>query len=216
MYSETMNREVGEVVHNEPGLEHHLTRSVLERIDYGVWLLDGQAHVLLANRSALSACRRDGPFAMDDGHLALRDHTFQRDFREALRRATLGLRNMVRVSASASANVAHCVAAVLPHVQPELVHNAQVMVLLGRRSACESLSLEMFARAQGLTAAESNLLAGLCEGLSPTQLARRQSVALCTVRTQLKSIRAKTRAANLRELIQQLSLLPPVMPLLYS
>ena len=68
----------------------------------------------------------------------------------------------------------------------------------------------------GMTGAECSLLLGLCEGLSPTTLAQRQAVALCTVRTQLMSIRGKTRARSLRELIQQLSLLPPVMPLLFS
>ena len=39
---------------------------------------------------------------------------------------------------------------------------------------------------------------------------------LCAMRKQLLSIRGKTWARSLRELIQQLSLLPPVMPPLFS
>ena len=39
---------------------------------------------------------------------------------------------------------------------------------------------------------------------------------LCAMRKQLLSIRGKTQARSLRELIQQHSLLPPVMPLLFS
>ena len=212
MYSEAVTREVGEAVHIGLGPERPMTRSVLERIDYGVWLLDGKGRILLANRSALMACRSDGPFVVEDNQLTVRNSSCQPAFREALRGAALGLRKMVRLGASA----AHCVATVQPHIEPDQQHPAQVVVMLGRRSACEPLSVEMFGRAMGMTGAECTLLLGLCEGLSPTQLAQRQSVALCTVRTQLLSIRAKTRARSLRELIQQLSLLPPVMPLLFN
>lgn len=195
---------------DEPEPDPRMLLDVLEGIDYGLWLLGHEGQVLLANRSAMSACCRDGPFALQDGQLIVREPTFRTRFAEALADAHLGLRRLVRVAQAG----ARSLAAVVPHRRSADSDKPQALVLLGRRAACEPLSLEMFAHSHRLTLAETMVLAGLCEGLSPTQLAQRLSVALSTVRTQLNSIRAKTGATSLRELLLQVNALPPVMPLL--
>lgn len=184
---------------------------VLEGIDYGLWLLDAQGLVLIANRSALAACRRDGPFTLHDGHLLVRDAGFRTRFGEALSDTRLGLRRLVRVAATGPRSMA----AVVPHRSgSSAADGPQTLVLLGRRGACEPLSLEMFAHTHHLTLAETMVLAGLCDGLSPSQIAQRLSVALSTVRSQLNAIRAKTGTTNLRELLLMVNGLPPVMSLL--
>jgi len=53
-------------------------------------------------------------------------------------------------------------------------------------------------------------LAGLCEGLHPRELAQRHGVSLTTVRSQIGSLRAKTGAGSIRNLVRQVSLLPPM------
>jgi DNA-binding CsgD family transcriptional regulator len=45
----------------------------------------------------------------------------------------------------------------------------------------------------------------------PTEIAQRQSVAVSTVRTQIGSIRAKTGAGSIRELVRQVAVLPPLV-----
>ena len=46
-----------------------------------------------------------------------------------------------------------------------------VLVVLGKRTVCESLSVQGFARSYGLTAAETRVLVALCNGIPPAQAA---------------------------------------------
>ena len=55
------------------------------------------------------------------------------------------------------------------------------------------------------------MLTGLCDGLSPAELAELHGVAISTVRSQIANIRAKTRTGNIRDLIQQVAVLPPLV-----
>jgi DNA-binding CsgD family transcriptional regulator len=50
----------------------------------------------------------------------------------------------------------------------------------------------------------------LCEGLRPSDIARRQRVAISTVRTQIGSIRLKTGASSITSLLREIALLPPM------
>jgi DNA-binding CsgD family transcriptional regulator len=45
----------------------------------------------------------------------------------------------------------------------------------------------------------------------PTAIAERQNVAVSTVRTQIGSIRAKTGAGSISELVRQVAVLPPLV-----
>jgi DNA-binding CsgD family transcriptional regulator len=85
------------------------------------------------------------------------------------------------------------------------------LLVLGKRQMCAPLSVQGFARSMQLTPAETRVLDMLCNGVRPTEVATRQGVALSTVRTQIGSIRAKTGAASIRELVRQVGLLPPLV-----
>ena len=63
----------------------------------------------------------------------------------------------------------------------------------------------------GLTQAEARVLEALCEGATPTEVAASLGVAVSTVRTQLATIRAKTGAAGIRQLVAGVANLPPVV-----
>ena len=67
----------------------------------------------------------------------------------------------------------------------------QVLVMLGRRTPCSRLGLELLASRHRLTDAERRVLAGLAGGGTPKQLSAAHGVALSTVRTQVKSLHAK-------------------------
>jgi DNA-binding CsgD family transcriptional regulator len=68
-----------------------------------------------------------------------------------------------------------------------------------------------FVRSVNLTPAETRVLELLCSGVRPTAIARQQNVAVSTVRTQIGSIRAKTGAASISELVRQVAVLPPLV-----
>jgi DNA-binding CsgD family transcriptional regulator len=55
------------------------------------------------------------------------------------------------------------------------------------------------------------VLAALCDGTPPRQIASALGVALSTIRSQLGAIRAKTGAASIRTLVRQVAVLPPLV-----
>jgi DNA-binding CsgD family transcriptional regulator len=83
--------------------------------------------------------------------------------------------------------------------------------VLGKRQVCEKLSVQGFARSLAMTPAETRVLELLCAGVRPTEIAQRQGVAVSTVRTQIGSLRAKTGAGSIRELVRQVAVLPPLV-----
>ena len=85
------------------------------------------------------------------------------------------------------------------------------LLMMGKRQVCERLSVLWFARAHGLTVAETRVLEALCAGLEPRQAAEQHGVGLATVRTQIGSIRAKTGAESIRDLVLQVAMLPPML-----
>jgi DNA-binding CsgD family transcriptional regulator len=76
---------------------------------------------------------------------------------------------------------------------------------------CGTLAVQGFARAMGLTPAESNVLEQLCSGLEPTEIARANRVGIATVRTQIGAIRNKVGARSIRDLQRRIASLPPMV-----
>lgn len=88
------------------------------------------------------------------------------------------------------------------------------LLVLGRRTHVEALTIDFYARTQGLTGAEANVLRGLCRGLRPKEVARDCGVAVSTVRTQISSIRQKTHSPSIRALLERVASLPPITSLI--
>jgi DNA-binding CsgD family transcriptional regulator len=87
------------------------------------------------------------------------------------------------------------------------------LLVFGRRQVCEPLSVQFFAREHRLTTAETAVLHGLAEGLRPAEIAKDAGVPMSTVRTQITSIRLKTGARSIGELVRLVTVLPPIVPL---
>ena len=88
------------------------------------------------------------------------------------------------------------------------VHSA--LLVFAKQHLCDDSTVTLFARERGLTSAEGQVLAQVCKGLRPTQIANRHGVRISTIRTQLRSIRLKTCADTIRDLVHQVSVLPPM------
>jgi DNA-binding NarL/FixJ family response regulator len=89
-----------------------------------------------------------------------------------------------------------------------------VLVLLSRQNACDNLALRMYARAQNLSPSEESVLIALCRGLSIPDIAGEHGVAESTVRSQIKALREKTGCSSIRNMMQRVHSLPPVVPAL--
>ena len=104
--------------------------------------------------------------------------------------------------------------ALIPLAHPLEGDAPAVLLVMARQRVGQSLALPMFARVHGLTPTEESVLRGLCEGMEVDEIAAEHGVAESTVRTQVRSLRDKTGAGGIRQLVQRVMALPPVVPAL--
>ena len=92
----------------------------------------------------------------------------------------------------------------------DTARRSYALLMFARQQPCDDSTMALFARERGLTSAEGQVLAQVCKGLRPAEIANHHGVRISTVRTQLRSIRMKTCSATIRALVQKVSLLPPM------
>jgi len=191
------------------GAQAALFMRVLDELDYGLMLVTDVARVRFANRMALRECASARCVRLQDGHVRPRHEREQQDFQRALAASRLGRRSMLVLR---SGDVPLSLA-IVPVTDADDGGLATLLVF-GRRQVCEPLTVEFFAREHRLTGAEVTVLRGLCAGLRPSQIAHEAGVAVSTVRTQIGSIRLKTGARSIGELVRMITVLPPIVPVL--
>lgn len=204
-----------------------LLAAMLDEVDYPMVLIGGHAQVMHANKLARSELSRDHPLQMIGEVLRVRDSQDLLPFAEAVHEAqargmrrllTLGRESQQPVTLSVvPLNAAPGAGSAGPgRAQAFPIQPAPVLLMLGKRQVCGDLLVHWYARSQGLTPAETVVLKHLCDGEQPTAIAKTLGVAISTVRSQISSIRAKTGAQSIRELVRQVAILPPLVNLLGS
>jgi DNA-binding CsgD family transcriptional regulator len=193
------------------GVPAHCYAQMLDEIDYGVLLLAGAATVLHANHVARNELDADHPLQLLGQQLRLRASQDVAALHAAVVAAQdKSLRRLLSVGQGAQ----RITLAVVPLPRADASEEPRTLLVFGKRRVCEALSAQWFAQCHGLTAAEARVLAALCEGVEPTRIAAAAGVAISTVRTQISSIRAKTGAESIRELVRQVAVLPPLLGVL--
>ena len=187
-------------------LSSHWLSLVLEELDYGVLLVNAAGEVLHSNRAARQTLEPGHPLQVQAGRLRARHAKDLMPLHEALHLAeSQGRRCLLRLGESEDrANVV-----VVPLNRD--VEQAAVLLVLERRQLRAELAAQWFALRYGLTPAETGVLKQLAEGARPNDVALQQGVAISTVRTQIQSIRGKSGAQSIGELLRQLAVLPPLM-----
>ena len=182
--------------------------AMLDEVDYPMLLVNGDSLLLHANQVARAEMDDAHPLQLLGDELRVLHTKDVVPLREALQAAQQrGLRRLLTLGEDKPP----VTVAVVP--MPALAGSAQraVLLVLGKRQVCERLSAQWFAREHNLTPAETQVLDALCSGLGPQQVAAQQGVAISTVRSQIGSIRAKTGAQSIRELVRQVAVLPPLL-----
>lgn len=180
---------------------------MLDEIDYGMVLLDGGAQVLHTNHAARAELDGDHPLSLAGRELHASRLQDQLTLQDALQAAARGLRRLVTLGERDS----RVTVAAVPLALPAAGVAQATLLLLGKRRVCERLSVQWFARSHALTPAESRVLEALCQGLEPRDVAEQHGVGLATVRTQIGSIRSKTGADSIRDLVRRVAVLPPMV-----
>jgi DNA-binding CsgD family transcriptional regulator len=180
---------------------------LLDELEFPFILLDKQGLVLYVNDSArrevLSSTR-----LLEVGNDRLVFHT-ARDadqVRHALAAAAKGSRLLLILGKSED----KLTAAFVPFDRGD--EEGQVLMIFGNRQTYDPLSLKCYARQHALTPSETNVLSALLQSQRPSEIAANNGVSISTVRSQIGSIRTKTGAPSIRELISRVASLPPLMP----
>lgn len=190
----------------------HWLAATLDELDYGIVLLCDGMRVVHLNDAARAELDQRHPLHLLGGELRAKMTSDTAPFHEAIANAAVrGLRRLLTLGQEGERTSISVVPLATADVSPRAV-----LVMLGKRNVCESLSALGFARSYHLTSAETRVLVALCSGVSPALVARQSGVALSTVRTQIGSIRAKTGAESIRALVRQVAVLPPVKSVLLT
>lgn len=215
-----------------------LLQAVLNQVDYGLAVVDAQTHRLIfANAQAQSALHCDSTQAsglcVKHGYLQARDTQHAESLSTALAKTATRVRGLLRlggIGAEQSVAVMPLAGFAMPAMarhscgprDPDDEYDyvdakdttAQesnlALLVFAKQQLCDTTTVTLFARESGLTSAEGQVLAQVCKGLRPAQIATHQGVQVSTVRTQLRAIRHKTASDSMRELVRKVSSLPPV------
>jgi DNA-binding CsgD family transcriptional regulator len=180
---------------------------MLDEIDYGMLVINEQGQVAFQNHAARLELDGQHPLQLQGRTLQAQRPQDTASLHDALAAARRGLRRLLTLG-EGLCRVSLSVVPLREVIGPGA---SFTLLLLGKRQVCEKLSVQGFARSVKLTAAETRVLEQLCGGVSPADIAAQAGVQVCTVRTQIGSIRAKTGAASIRELVQQVAVLPPLV-----
>jgi DNA-binding CsgD family transcriptional regulator len=184
--------------------QRHQLQQIVDQIDCGLLVCDAHGRMLHANRAALRELDSAQVLKLQDGTLCCRGPSAA-DLAAAIQAAaTRGLRRLVNLQDSPPLMLV-----VLP-MDPEPGGNPMVLVMIGRRSLCTPLGLELLAIQHRLTWAEQRVLRAIVGGVAVRDIATENGVAVSTVRSQVQSIRDKLGVGNIDALLLVAARIPPV------
>jgi DNA-binding NarL/FixJ family response regulator len=219
--------------HTSPALAHWLTLS-LDHVGRGMLLVGAGGQLLHANRLARQALAGGTPALLLDvqGRLCAPNPRDNKLLTEAIEAAlNKGLRRLLTLgrgavagasaapSASGPCENAPTTVAVLPIAAGTAGPASDLaspsgnvaLISLQQSSRSKDLAVQIFAREHGCTSAETAVLEALLAGHTPEAIAQHKQVRLCTVRTQIGQLRLKTGSHTIRELLDRVAALPPMM-----
>jgi DNA-binding CsgD family transcriptional regulator len=181
---------------------------MLDEVDYGLLLLGEGHRVMHANHAAQACLAACHPLQLAGHELRARLPKDAMALHQALQAAACrGLRRLLTLGDGGQ----RAGVAIVPLGTEPAEDMPATLLVLGRREVCGGLSVHGYAREHRLSPSEEQVLSALCEGCSPNAIAERHGVKIATVRTQIANIRAKTGAESIRDLVQQVAVLPPLV-----
>jgi DNA-binding CsgD family transcriptional regulator len=182
-----------------------LLAQTFDEIDYGLLLLADNGTVLHINHAARTEIDAGYPLQLRGERLHARHPGDVDELEAALAGARRGLRKLLSLG-EAGQRVGISIVPLGGRADGDRV----TLLMMGKRTVCERLSVQWFARTHALTPTETRVLEALCEGDDPREVAARHAVGMATVRSQIRSIRLKTGAESIRELVRRVAVLPPM------
>ena len=181
---------------------------VLDEMDYGVVLVDAQRTIRHTNHLGRFELGSRRSLHAAAGRLMAALPALQEALVQAVQPAQAGQRSMVDLGSAQARLPVACIP-----LRPGLDDAEDaILVVCGKRQLCDALGLQFFARSARLSPGETTVLQALCSGLKPEAIAQQNGVCVSTVRSQVISIRQKTGTHSVRDLVNRVSALPPMVP----
>jgi DNA-binding CsgD family transcriptional regulator len=176
-----------------------------DALDFGVLLLDADGRLRWANRPSREALEAGDPLRLEADRLALDGKEPQRRLLRALAEAAAGSARILRLDgAGSTARLG---------LSPWGSGPAGEALVLGTlRSEAHRVppALRVYAREWKLTPGETDVMRGLMLGERPPEIAARRGSSQGTVRSQIKTLLAKTGTHSMRDLVVEALHLPPM------
>ena len=183
---------------------------MLDIVGYAMVLVVEDGRVVFANQFAREELQGEHPLRLQNGTLQLREPLAVPELQTAIEGALYrSAQAMVSLPSKAGGTVSVSVVPVR-----DISECPAALLILEKRSVCEELSADAFARAHALTLAETRVLKQLCAGTRPGDIAQALGVKLTTVRTQIGSIRSKIGSRDITDILRRVSRLPPLPSLM--
>ena len=211
--------------------ELELLRMTLNQVDYGLVVVNVQSRaVQFANALGHDALvgvadqfgnkRYDTGLQLVHGCVTARRPADADQLHHTLERTRAGVRGLLSLgvgSLTCAVAIVPLCPPVDPHVAPFVSYgedltppDCHALLVFAKQHLCDNSTIALFARERGLTSAEGQVLTQVCRGLRPSEIAEQHGVQISTVRTQLRNIRLKTSCETIGEVIQKVSVLPPL------
>lgn len=188
--------------------------AALDIVDAGIFLTDAELNVAHVNRAG-EAMLKEGDIAVRGGRLVFKDIRAARQMPAAVAQALAAARGETHLSHADHMEVPRQEGDEAPyrvslHPLPEtaeaarLAHRSQIAVVVRAPARSGADVARRLQTTFHLTPAEAGLAAALASGASLADYAQQRSVALSTVRSQLKALYEKTETRRQGELVARL------------
>jgi DNA-binding CsgD family transcriptional regulator len=189
--------------------EHLALAEVMNRLPFGVMLVDRERRPVVSNRTADRLVGLNDGLSVSTGGLraanASDDAVLQRLLGEAIARArdNSPTDRVMAISRPSGKRAFPVLVSPLLEGEPgDVAEDAVASVLLGDSDARQAIAAEVLQAFYDLTPAEAELVGLLAQGVSLEEAAKRRGVTINTVRSQLKNVFAKTETNRQGELIR--------------
>jgi DNA-binding CsgD family transcriptional regulator len=184
--------------------------ALLEQLEFGALVLDGQSRVIFENSATKSICAASGvrlwPVFAVTGHVRADDERLGRLIADALSGGPGGsLKFRPADKEWIEISISRLPEALLERSNMPLRLSREHLLVLIRPLAREPASTNDLIALFGLTPSEAAVARELASGLSVQAVADRRKTSVFTIRSQIRQILMKTGADNLRNLVARLS-----------
>lgn len=172
-----------------------------------VLILDAQHRLLHANRAGEALLARGDMLTMRGGVVHGRKAVDDRDLQVGLRAATArdGPRGSSLMLGDMDGSGRHAAS-----LLPTMIDGRRRIVAILSEPDHDAGRAERFATLHGLTAAEAEIAVMLADAHAPADIAKRRGTSIMTVRSQIKTILAKTGSARQADIVAAVHALPRI------